>query len=129
MDLHETAASVIKLAEDQLDPCFSNFPEVQKYRETDPGIFSESLRYDLGFVLITVTACLHPHDYPNTIDVSVFDKGKEPFRYMATWELVQFAAEQCKLPVEELYIVTDAATIKSVNYLGQLIRCYLEKRE
>lgn len=74
MSLQDDAKQIIELVSKKLEPLFLRYGFTHKRRYSDPPIFNEILGYEKGNLELRISACLHPHDYPNTLDVRMIRK-------------------------------------------------------
>ena len=69
MEIQNQAVDIIELITLRLDPLFKKSDVHIKFRESDPAIFAEYLRYEKDGIAFKITACLHPHDYPYSLSI------------------------------------------------------------
>lgn len=82
MSLSAEARNMIDLISEKLDPLFVQYCFVIKRRYSDPSVFSETLGYEKGETELRITLCLHPHDYPNAIEVQLIKKRPGDWEYI-----------------------------------------------
>ena len=58
MELQNQAVNIIELISQRLDPLFKRANVHIKFRESDPSIFAEHLRYEKDGIVFKITACL-----------------------------------------------------------------------
>ena len=89
MGIQDKAINIIELISQRLDPLFKSFDFHFKFRESEPSVFSESLKYERDGIVFKISACLHPHDYPNTLNIQLVDKNFSPWKYINEEELFE----------------------------------------
>lgn len=85
MSLYAEARKMIDLISEKLDPLFVQYGFNIKRRYSDPSVFSETLGYEKGETELRISIGLHPHDYPNGIDVRIIKK------IPGNWEYINFS--------------------------------------
>jgi hypothetical protein len=81
MSLQEEAKRIIELVFDKLDQLFRQYGFNAKNRQSDPSIFNEILSYEKGDIELRISACLHPHDYPNSLNITLIRKIPNNWQY------------------------------------------------
>lgn len=79
---------MIDLISEKLDPLFVQYGFIIKRRYTDTSVFSETLGYEKGETELRISLGLHPHDYPNGIDVRIIKKIPGNWEYLSLSDLL-----------------------------------------
>ncbi len=125
MGLQDQAITIIELISQRLDPLFKRSNIHIKFRESDPSIFAEYLRYEKDAIAFKITACLHPHDYPYSLGIQFIDKNCSPWKYINQGELLDMAQKLCAVQKIDLLIATDIQVQRTVEQLYEIMKCIL----
>lgn len=79
---------MIDLISEKLDPLFVQYGFVIKRRYSDTSVFCETLGYEKSETELRISLCLHPHDYPNGIDVRIIKKTPGNWEYLSLSDLL-----------------------------------------
>jgi hypothetical protein len=126
MELQNEAINIIELISQRLDPLFKRSNVHIKFRESDPSIFAEYLRYEKDGIQFKITACLHPHDYPYSLSIQFIDKNCSPWKYVNQGELLDLAQKLCAVHKSDLLIATDIQVQSTVEELYEIMKCILK---
>ena len=126
MDLHNQAVNLIEMVAQRLDPLFRRYNFHMKFRESDPSIFAEHLKYESAQFLFTITACLHPHDYPYSLSIQLIDKNYTHWKYINQQELTDEAQKICSVHKSGLLVATDFQVQRTLEELYEILKCILE---
>jgi hypothetical protein len=125
MEIQNQAVHIIELITQRLDPIFKRSNFHIKFRESDPTIFAEYLRYEKDGVEFKITACLHPHDYPYSLGIQFIDKNCSPWKYINQQELFDMVQKFCAIRKTDLLIATDIQVLSTVEELYEIMKCIL----
>ena len=125
MELQNQAVNIIELISQRLDPLFKRWIFISKFRESDPAIFAEHLRYKKGGFQFKITACLHPHDYPYSLSIQLIDRRYTPWKYINKRELFAMVQRLCEVRESNLPIATDLEVQTTVEELYKIVKCIL----
>jgi hypothetical protein len=87
MALQDDAKKIINLLSLRLDSLFQNYGFNTKIRRSDLSIFNEILSYQTDEFEFNISACLHPHDYPNSLNATIIKKIPGNWKYAHVPEL------------------------------------------
>ena len=126
MELQNQAINIIERISQRLDPLFKRFDVHVKYRESDSSIFAEYLRYEKGNIQLKISACLHPHDYPNSLGIELADKNFLPRKYINQREIFDMVQKFCGVQRSDLLIATESHLQCTVEDLYVIMECILK---
>lgn len=126
MEPQNQAVNIIELISQRLDPLFRKSNIHMKFRESDPSIFAEHLRYEKDGIEFKITACLHPHDYPYSLSIQFIDKNYSPWKYINQEELFDMAQRLCAVHKSDLLIATDMQVQSTVEETYEIMKCILK---
>jgi hypothetical protein len=126
MELQKEAENIIDLISQRLDPLCKSFNVHFKFRESVPSIFTELLRYEKDGIQLNITACLHPHDYPNSLSIQYIDKNHSPWKYKNQAELFDMVYKLCAVHTNDLPISTEIQIQRTVEELYDIMKCILK---
>lgn len=104
MELQNDAKEIIDLVSLKLDTLFQKYGFNKKNRRSDPSIFTETLSYQTDKYQLNISACLHPHDYPNTLNVTLIHKIPGNWKYAHLPELFNSIDESNSFSINDLMI-------------------------
>lgn len=126
MSLQEYAISIIDKVEKELVPLLYQNGFSTKIRESVESIFTEKIFYQKPLVEIQIVACMHPHDYPNSLGVRFVYKLHRDYRYISISNL--FISYEKSFTDNPLLIATDDQIISTLSSLKELLnKIFTEK--
>jgi hypothetical protein len=130
MNIHDEAKIIVNKIEQKLDSILILYGFKEKWKKSNPDIFSEILSYQKDKYIIEIIICLHPHDYPNAATVILRKHDNENSVHINLRTLLQ-RTNQTEIPAFNLFpksdtekTVTEICTsldfILSANYFEDL---------
>lgn len=104
MSLQDDAKEIIDRVSAELNPLFLKYGFETFTRRSDPIIFNEILGYQKDPFEIRISACLHPHDYPNPLSVSLIKKIPGDWRYVHLPDLFKSVDEANSFSYDDLMV-------------------------
>jgi len=96
MSLQDLAIKAVEALSTELDPLVKRYGFNVKLRHSNPEVYSEVLGYEIGAYEVEITACLHPHDYPQQFSVRFIEKMPGAWRYANLEELLELFKDRPK---------------------------------
>lgn len=89
MELNEKVLYIINSICAALDPLFQKYGFTNRIRESEKSLFIEVVIYEKDAVQFRISACLHPHDYPNSLNVDLNRKIGDYWEYRPVYVFIQ----------------------------------------
>ena len=128
MALQDEAINIIESLALKLDPLLQKHGFNVKVRNSDPAAFCEILAYEKGNIEVRISACLHPHDYPNSFNIRIIKKSSDGFTYLNKKDLLNFTHHIKTLTKEEFLIEPEVKVTESISKMYQLCEFILTEK-
>jgi hypothetical protein len=126
MVLQDYAISIIDKVEAKLDPLMYQNGFSTKIRQSEESIFTEKLFYQKDPIEVAIVACMHPHDYPNSLSVRFVYKLYRDYRYISMTDLVMSYGKS--FTDDPLLIASDEQIISTLSTLQEMLKRIFDEK-
>jgi hypothetical protein len=128
MTLQDDAIRIIESLALKLDPLLKKHGFNVKLRNSFPAAFCEILGYEKDDIEMRLSACLHPHDYPNSFDIRLIKKIPYNYRYLNKQDLLNFTPNMQPFIGEEFLIEPETRLSESISRMYEFCEFILTEK-
>ncbi len=128
MSLQDLAIKALEAVSKELDPLVKNYGFDVKLRSSDAQVYTEVMGYEKGRYEIQITACMHPHDYPNELLVRYIEKEPGNWKYASLEELLKLWKDGSKVTNSVFPITTPDQLDESCKRLVKVMEIILSNK-
>jgi len=99
----------------------------KKIRTSDKSIFAEKLFYQQDEFELEIVACVHPHDYPYSLNVRFVNKTLYNYKYIELLDLINLSSKKHISEEYTLLIATDKQIESTITLVYELLQYILEE--